>query len=167
MTVVTQRTWGARLAGLTLAVLLGTGWLVGFVGQDPAHARRHRNRNRLASNEESSFRGMINGERVTRGVRTLHMGNRLVSIARHHSAAMAESNSLYHNPNLAQDLSSVQFSIAGENVGVGPTLPILHDAFMASPPHRENVLRPQFRKVGVGVVTGGDGRIWITIVFSG
>lgn len=165
--VRTQRSRGARLAGLALAALLGTGWLMGFVGSDPALAHRRHRKHRLANEDEASFRGFINGARMNHGVRTLHMGNRLVAIARHHSAEMAQSNSLYHNPNLATDLSSVQFSIAGENVGVGPTLPILHDAFMASPPHRENVLRPEFERVGVGVVTGGDGRIWITIVFSG
>ncbi len=162
--VRTQRSTGARIAGLSLAALLGTGWLVGFVGSEPALAQR---RHRLANEDESSFRGYINGARMNHGLRTLHMGNRLVTIARRHSAEMAQANSLYHNPNLATDLRTVQFSIAGENVGVGPSLPILHDAFMASAPHRENVLRPQFEKVGVGVATGGDGRIWITIVFSG
>lgn len=163
MTVLTQRSRGTRVAGVALAALLGTGWLVGFVGQEPAYAQRRR----LANNEEASFRGYINDARMAQGVRRLHMAHRLISVARHHSAAMAGNNSLYHNPNLAQDLRAVQFSIAGENVGVGPSLPILHDAFMASPPHRENVLRPEFKKVGVGVVTASDGRIWITILFSG
>jgi uncharacterized protein YkwD len=167
--VRTQRSRGARVTGLALAALLGTGWLVGFIGSDSAlaHHRRHGRHRRLANEDEASFRGYINGARSNHGVRTLHMGNRLVAIARRHSAEMAQANSLYHNPNLATDLRSVQFSIAGENVGVGPSLPILHDAFMASPPHRENVLRPEFEKIGVGVVTSGDGRIWITIVFSG
>ena len=48
----------------------------------------------------------------------------------------------------------------GENVGVGATPQSIEGAFMASPPHRANILGA-YTHVGVGVVVA-NGRIWVT-----
>jgi uncharacterized protein YkwD len=79
---------------------------------------------------------------------------------------MANSGSLYHNSRLAQDCSGMNWRILGENVGVGSSVDGLHRAFMNSSAHRKNILRGQYRKIGVGVVRGG-GRTWVTVVFLG
>ena len=42
----------------------------------------------------------------------------------------------------------------GENVGVGNTIPELHDAFLASPDHRANILDEVYDTVGVAAVYG-------------
>jgi uncharacterized protein YkwD len=57
------------------------------------------------------------------------------------------------------------WSILGENVGVGGNVNSLHQAFMNSPAHRDNVLFGQYRHVGVGVKMDGD-TMWVTIVFE-
>ena len=116
---------------------------------------------------DGQLRALINQERAEEGRRRLDVGGRLARVAQDHSAEMAGTGRLYHNPDLARDLRSVSFRIAGENVGVGGSIESLHDAFMDSPPHRRNVLRRSFHKIGVGVVYGADGRLWVTVVFSG
>ena len=90
----------------------------------------------------------------------------LVLVARQQSADMADSGSIFHNPDLANDLGTISWSIAGENVGVGGSVETLHEAFMNSPAHRKNIMRKSFKRVGVGVVTADD-RIWVTVVFAG
>jgi uncharacterized protein YkwD len=144
----------SRLALFTFVALIFVGLL-----QRPAAA--------TTSDDEALLRQLINAERVEERRGRLAPGGRLTRVARAHSADMAGSSRLYHNPELASDLRSVSFRIAGENVGVGGSIESLHEAFMASPPHKHNVLRRSFERVGVGVVYGDDGRLWVTVVFSG
>lgn len=108
---------------------------------------------------------LINASRAERGRRTLRISERLSSVAQKHASAMASAGRLYHNPSLAQQLSTFNWTILGENVGVGATVPTLHRAFMASDAHRRNILRRPFRRVGVGTVMAG-GRLWVVVVFS-
>ncbi len=115
---------------------------------------------------ELSFRSLMNAERIERGRRRMKMNAKLSAVAREHSSEMAGTGGIFHNPNLAGDLTQVSWAIAGENVGVGYTVGSLHDMFMQSAPHRKNILRRSFNRVGVGVVTA-DNRIWVTVVFAG
>ena len=57
-------------------------------------------------------------------------------------------------------------SIAGENVGVGADLRGLESAFMASGPHRKNILRRAFDNTAIGVVER-NGTYWVTVIFYG
>jgi uncharacterized protein YkwD len=49
---------------------------------------------------------------------------------------------------------------------VGSTVDGLQDAFMASPPHRENILRTAFDHVAIGMARV-DGHLWVTVIFYG
>ena len=51
--------------------------------------------------------------------------------------------------------SNVQFLTAGENLALAPTLSVAHTGLMNSPGHRANILRPQFGRVGIGIMDGG------------
>jgi uncharacterized protein YkwD len=117
------------------------------------------------SPSERSMKRYINEARVRHHTDRLFLRERLVRIARSHSRVMANQGSLFHSSNLGAKMPS-GWSIVGENVGVGSSIESLHDAFMSSPPHRQNNLRPAYEKLGVGVVRR-DGRIWITVVFYG
>jgi uncharacterized protein YkwD len=58
----------------------------------------------------------------------------------------------------------------GENIIVAPghyTPEQLEAAWMASAPHRANILSRGFNVVGVGMSRGPDGRIWATVDFGG
>lgn len=48
---------------------------------------------------------------------------------------------------------------------VGPTVPGLHAAFVASPKHYENLVKPDFRYVGIGVVVDPVGTIFVAEEF--
>ena len=149
---------GARQVALQATALLITSFLLLLLV--PA-------RQALAADvTEESFRSLMNAERVDHNRRRLKMQETLVAVAREQSADMAQAGSIFHNPELANDLGQVSWSIAGENVGVGGSVETLHEAFMNSPPHRKNIMRRSFKRVGVGVVTA-DGRIWVTVVFAG
>jgi uncharacterized protein YkwD len=88
--------------------------------------------------------------------------------ARRHSLEMASKGYLYHSEadTLVRVLSRYDFAIGGENVGVGTTVDGLQDAFMASPPHRENILRTAFDHVAIGMARV-DGHLWVTVLFYG
>jgi len=117
-----------------------------------------------ASSEESRFTSLTNHERSSRGLRTLTVKSDLVSIARRHSQEMANSGGIYHNDNLANEVSG-DWTELGENVGKGPTVDAIHRAFMDSAPHRANILRSSYNQVGIGTVIRVD-YIYVTEVFA-
>ena len=65
--------------------------------------------------------------------------------------------------NLAIRPETLLFAKAvGENVGEGPTVTDIHNAFMNSPEHKANILDHDFTQVGVGVSVDKNGIIWVT-----
>jgi hypothetical protein len=115
----------------------------------------------LAS-EENGFVSRINASRSAAGLQPLQVYWDLVDDARAWSAHMAEVDTLSHNPNLGS-VTSGWFAL-GENVGVGPSVDVLHDAFMNSPGHRANILG-DYNYVGAGVVWASDTKMYVTVVF--
>jgi uncharacterized protein YkwD len=109
---------------------------------------------------------LMNAKREAKGVAPLLASPHIASYSRHHSNAMANRGYIFHTANLANELEDVNWSIAGENVGSGGDLDALFDAFMASAPHRKNILRTSFHRVGLGIVQR-DGDLWVTMVFYG
>ena len=120
----------------------------------------------VASEAELLLQSLINQERGGRQLRRLKMQSKLLAVARRHSANMAQAGKIYHNSRLAKNIRKLSWSMAAENVGVGDVLEELHQAFMDSRPHRQNILLPRFRKVGVGTVSS-EGLLWVTVVFIG
>ncbi len=116
----------------------------------------------LASAPESSFVSQINAERAASGLAPVEVYWDLVDDARAHSMTMEAEDRLHHNPALGSVTTGWQ--ALGENVGVGPSVGSLHDAFMASSGHRANILG-DFNYVGVGVTQESDTKMWVTVVF--
>jgi uncharacterized protein YkwD len=109
---------------------------------------------------------LINAERQDRGIAALDASARVRRYSHHHSRVMAHRGYLFHTASLAKQLKGIHWSIAGENVGSGGDVDVLFDAFMDSAPHRKNILRASFRRVGIGIVER-DGSLWVTMVFYG
>jgi hypothetical protein len=109
---------------------------------------------------EAQFVAKMNAARQANGLAPYAVASDLASIARSHSAQMASSQTLYHNPSLTSQVQNWQ--AVGENVGEGPTVSDIHTAFMNSPEHRANILDHDFTQVGVGVVVDKNGMIWVT-----
>jgi hypothetical protein len=113
-----------------------------------------------ADGSESQFFSMLNAAREQHGLRPYATADDVTSVARSHSREMASRQSLYHNPNLTTDVRNWQ--TVGENVGKGPSVNDIQQAFMNSAPHRDNILDHDFTQVGIGVTTDSGGTIWVT-----
>ena len=149
MTTTTPRL-SVRAAVLAVLTLL---LLVGLPGQPAALA---------GAAEDADFVSRLNGARAAAGLPPLVVAGDLTSNATAHSQRMASSNTLHHNPNLASQVTN--WAALGENVGYGGSVRSIHDALMASPGHRANILSSTFTEVGVGTAWSG-GRLWVTQVF--
>jgi uncharacterized protein YkwD len=111
---------------------------------------------------------LTNDDRREHDRRALRFQTRVSRYAKAHSQAMAREGYIFHSTQaqLQKALGNVNWSIGGENVGVGDSLESLEDAFMASKLHRQNILRRTFDHMAVGIVRG-DGALWITVIFYG
>jgi uncharacterized protein YkwD len=111
----------------------------------------------------------MNSVRANNGVAPLRVGRALSRAARSHSVDMARRGYFDHGP-FVQRLRSfgVRAPYVGENLATG-TAPLTAVAvvqmWLASPPHRQNLLDRGFRKIGVGTA-GGSTRL-VTADFAG
>lgn len=113
--------------------------------------------------DEARFVTLINELRVSRGLAPLEVHPQLVGPTRDWAATMAGDGILAHAPDLSVGVTA-NWNKLGENVGVGPQdqLQLLFDAFVASPGHLQNLVDPQFRYIGIGVVYDQQGQMWTT-----
>jgi uncharacterized protein YkwD len=117
--------------------------------------------------KERRFARRINNARRWRHKSGVTLDRELSKVARKHTWEMDSRNSLYHTQSFQLRRRVTRWRVLGENVGIGNGVRSLHRAFMASPAHKANVLRSDFRHVGVGVRRANSGRIWVTIIFEG
>jgi uncharacterized protein YkwD len=110
---------------------------------------------------EQRMLDLVNKERAAAGLRPLVADPELTEVARRHSADMFARGYFAHDtpegrtPFDRMRDSGVDFLTAGENLALAPTLPVAHTGLMNSPGHRANILRPQFGRVGIGIMDGG------------
>ena len=118
--------------------------------------------------EPHSMLRATNGSRDHFNLTGVRIDRALSKIARRHSMKMAQEQSLFHTTNPSSVyLKGISWHYWGENVGVtGGTVADLEDAFMASVPHRQNILNRTFRHVAIGAVRV-DGVLWVTVFFYG
>lgn len=116
-----------------------------------------------AVGDEAGFLAHLAEERSSQGLAALTSAADLQAVARQHAQRMAARGEPYHNPALTSEVGG--WELVGENVGFGPNADLVHDAFMASAPHRANILDARFTQVGVGAVRDATGRLWVVEVF--
>jgi uncharacterized protein YkwD len=109
-----------------------------------------------------------NASRLNHERRRVDLSRALSELARKHSLAMARNGDLFHTANPSKYyLQGRKWHYWGENVGVtGGSAGGLEKAFMASAPHRANILNGTFRHVAIGAVRK-DGMLWVTVFFWG
>ena len=113
---------------------------------------------------ERSFRRRINAARgESRG--RLWGDWDLNQVALKHTREMIARNRLYHTPENAFRRRVTNWSVLGENVGVGDSARSLNNAFMRSSPHRANAMNKTFNRIGVGALRA-NGRLWVTVIFE-
>ncbi|MCU1675327.1 MAG: hypothetical protein JWM93_85 [Frankiales bacterium] len=106
---------------------------------------------------EARLVSLVNQARSAHGLRRVIVTAGATDVARRWAAEQASSDRMSHNPSFAQDLASAggtNWHWAAENVGFGNAADPdqLFQLYMNSPLHRANILAPQARYVGMGVV---------------
>ena len=105
---------------------------------------------------------LTNADRSRNGLAPLTIAPDLQAYAQGWAEAMMRAGQISHSPNLATVTSS---RFVGENVGQGRLLTDIQSAFMASPAHRANIVRPDFAEAGVGVVWDGVEHFYVAVIF--
>jgi hypothetical protein len=104
-----------------------------------------------------------NQARAQAGAAPLKWDATLAAAARQHCLLMAANRSISHQYAGEPDVSErakqagAHFSLIEENVAFAPTPAAIHNAWMNSPHHRDNLLNPDVDRVGVAVVAGRGG----------
>ncbi len=110
---------------------------------------------------EEQMLALVNEERVNVGLAPLALDPRLVPVARQHSEEMFRLRYFGHqspvsgSPFDRLDAAGIRYTRAGENLAYAQSVAVAHRGLMASQGHRENILRPEFTRIGIGVMSAG------------
>jgi len=115
--------------------------------------------------ESDAFVAQINQLRRSQGLNDLAVDGNLTSIAQNWAVNMASQDSIFHRADL-RDGVTVNWRRLGENVGMGPNVDDLMQAFIASPGHYKNLVDPTFTHIGVGSVRTPDGLMYTAHEFA-
>jgi uncharacterized protein YkwD len=147
----------------------------GGASLEPGEARRAQEEPADDRAAEAAVIRAVNETRRRQGLPALAPAPELADVARRHSAAMARQGRVAHVVPGSGELggrlrkAGVPYARAYENVARASTALGAHDAAEASPAHRENLLRADATRVGVGIVRAtlpsGDGAVYLTEVF--
>jgi uncharacterized protein YkwD len=127
---------------------------------------------------EADFTRSVNAERAAAGLPALAVDGTLVNIARLRSNDMASRNYFSHTSPEGQtaftllDQWGVSYSWAGENLArnnypLEETVAVAVRDLMASPPHRANILSPNYTRIGIGYAEDASGMRYYTMIFVG
>lgn len=117
---------------------------------------------------ETEMLRLVNKERIAAGLKPLAPDPELTEVARRHSADMfargyfAHDTPEGHDPFDRMRAADVRFLTAGENLALARSVQIAHAGLMNSPGHRANILRPEFGRVGIGIMDGGMRGLMVT-----
>jgi uncharacterized protein YkwD len=122
--------------------------------------------------EEVEILTLTNQERARHGLPPLKINRPLTRAARKHSTRMARYHRLSHIIKGKSFLHRLQkvgypFVKAGENIARSKrSFPHIVSMWMKSPGHRQNILSPHFKEIGIGVSTASSGDQYVTQVFA-
>ena len=114
---------------------------------------------------------LINQERAHQGLPPLAVDERLNQAARRHTDLLVKHRGLSHQfggePSLQVRIADqkLRSDRLGENVALEMDVAGIHTALMNSPPHRANILSPNYNAVGVALVLSGE-RMYATEDFA-
>ncbi len=101
---------------------------------------------------------LVNENRIKEGLSPLQVDFAIREVARGHSIDMLK-NGYFSHINLEGETPAdrmlevnVSFQASGENIALAPTIELAEIGFMNSPKHRDNILDPNFTRIGIGVI---------------
>ncbi len=120
---------------------------------------------------------LTNSDRTSNGLSSLRPNDPLAGVARGRSEDMADRNYFSHEipPDghyFEDELppAGIDYRLAGENIARNnapdrDTVQRAESGFLNSPPHRANIMEPQYREIGVGAWDRSDGMKYFTVLF--
>ena len=105
--------------------------------------------------DEAQFISLLNATRAKGGVAPLTVDPELRTLARGWAQQMADAGHISHAKPISAGVTADWLKL-GENVGTGGNVTVVMNAFIASPGHYENIMDPEFTRVGVGVIWVGN-----------
>ncbi|HKY51684.1 MAG TPA: CvpA family protein [Candidatus Limnocylindria bacterium] len=116
---------------------------------------------------------LVNEERTAAGLRPLAWDESLVPVARQHSEEMFRLKYFSHQSPVSGSpfdrlrTAGIRYTRAGENLAYAQSVAVAHRGLMQSPGHRENILRPEFTQMAVGVISAGPyGRMFTQLFLT-
>lgn len=122
--------------------------------------------------QETIALNLVNRERVAAGLAPLIPHATIRSAARAHGIEMFTFGYLSHRsrdgrwPNERVKALGVRAKIVGENLAYAQDVREAHHALITSREHRANMLSPQYRRFGIGVIDGGSYGVIVVQNFS-
>ena len=140
------------LAGLALLAGL-------FAASAPADAAPRR-----ITEDQQRVRELVNLTRGNNGMRGLEILDGFSDKATLWARELASCQCLKHRNGPYG--ANPGWCAAAENVGRGYSFSQIHQAFLNSPPHRENILTRRFTHIGTGVARDAQGEIFVVQAFQ-
>uniref|UniRef100_M4B1A3 SCP domain-containing protein n=1 Tax=Hyaloperonospora arabidopsidis (strain Emoy2) TaxID=559515 RepID=M4B1A3_HYAAE len=154
----------------TASPILGKDTLNDVSGLTNPNSVRHLQTSYTSVDFRAGILNAVNAERVARNLPKLCMNLELQNAAQGHSNDMAVYNYMGHTGSDGSKMSGrieaegYHGVACGENVAAGQvSVEQVVKAWMASPPHRQNILRKKFTMLGCGYAYNDDsayGRYW-------
>jgi len=107
----------------------------------------------------------INQLRASHGVPALVRSVELDRKATGQAVRMARRSQIFHSTSLEAGVTP-GYTLLGENVGMGGSMPAVQQALVDSPLHLRNMLDSRFTEIGIGSVVR-DGRTYLVQFFVG
>ncbi len=124
------------------------------------------------SDVRANMLNLINRDRAANGLSMVTLDTALNNVAQNHTQSMVDQNFFGHvnpqgkSPDDRRRSANIQTPIR-ENLGKSTSLEHVEQGLMRSPIHRDALLDPRMKKVGIGVVKTADGYFLVTQNFSG
>ena len=120
----------------------------------------------VSGDYEINVKRYTNVERDERDLKVVKRSACLDKYAERQARKMAEVERMYHQ-DLGPILADCELSQVGENVAYGyPDGKAAVDAWMHSPPHKQNLLNSRHRLIGVGAYQDQDGTWYVSQVLG-
>lgn len=116
---------------------------------------------------------LTNKARAEEGLKPLRMSPVLTRAARNHSRNMAKQDKLEHvldekTPSDRAKSAGYPSTYVGENIAYNTELDAAEtfDTWINSPPHKKNILREDYKEIGIGMARTSKGVVYYTQVFG-
>lgn len=168
-----RRPFAAALLAVTTAATVSVAW-AGPAGaasapyqQAVAGAPTASSTTATLEQQEFELLELLNADRAAAGLAPLRMQTTLRDYARHHAADELAQGTIWHDMSEYQSQAPTGWYALGENVAYNSSVAGIHQAYMASPPHRANILSSSYNYVGIGFSVASDGTLFNSEDFMG